>query len=334
MSQVVSHAEPAQQKLRLMYAPIREELAQVELLLGKELSSEFAFIDQLARHGLLLGGKRLRPALVLLSGRACGPLSAEHPVVAAVVELIHTATLVHDDVLDEATVRRHLATVNARWDNETSVLLGDYMFARAICLASDLENTYVHRVLGEASRRMCEGELRQVGSRGQYDLSEADYLSIVAAKTAALCACCCRLGSHLGGATPELVEAFAQYGHHLGIAFQIVDDVLDLRGTEAVTGKSLGTDLMKRKPTLPLIRLLSEASPEDRSELLAVLGSSDDHRLERLKPWFLRSDAVGYAQQQAIVHVSRAKAQLDLVPPGPARESLRQLADFVVTRQE
>jgi len=276
----------------------------------------------------------VRPLLTLLCARSGA--AAGEPVLraAAAVELLHMATLVHDDVLDEATVRRHLATVNARWDNETSVLLGDYMFARAICLASDLENTYVHRALGEASRRMCEGELRQVGSRGQYDLSEADYLSIVAAKTAALCACCCRLGSHLGGATPELEEALAQYGHHLGIAFQIVDDVLDVRGSEAVTGKSLGTDLMKRKPTLPLIRLLSEASPEDHSELVDILGSSDDHRLERLKPWLLRSDAVGYAQQQAIVHVSRAKAQLDLVPPSPARESLRQLADFVVTRQE
>jgi len=334
MSQAASSCQTAQQTLRLLYAPIREDLDQVESLLRRELSSDFPFIDQLVKHGFRLGGKRLRPALVLLAGQACGGVRPEHHVLAAVVELIHTATLIHDDVLDEATIRRHLETVNARWDNETSVLLGDYLFARAICLTSSLDDLFAYRALSETCRVLCEGELRQVGSRGDFALSEAEYLGIVGAKTAALCACCCRLGSHYAGAGPELEELFAQYGHLLGIAFQIVDDVLDLKGSEAVTGKSLGTDLLKQKPTLPLIRLLEQLGPDDRSDLLAILTSSDDHRLDRLKTYFQRWDGVSYAQQEALVYVRRAKERLDAAPPAPARETLKQLADFVVTRQE
>ena len=334
MSQATSSCQTAQQTLRSLYAPIREDLDQVEAILRRELSSDFPFIDQLVKHGFRLGGKRLRPALVLLSGQACGGVRPEHHTLAAVVELIHTATLIHDDVLDEATMRRHLETVNARWDNETSVLLGDYLFARAICLTSSLDDLFAYRALSETSRVLCEGELRQVGSRGNFALSEAEYLGIVGAKTAALCACCCRLGSHYAEADPELEELFAQYGHFLGIAFQIVDDVLDLKGSEAVTGKSLGTDLMKQKPTLPLIRLLEQLGAADRGDLLAILTSSDDHRLDRLRPYFQRWDGVSYSQQKALVYVRRAKERLDAAPPTPARDTLKQLADFVVMRQE
>lgn len=334
MSQGTSRCETSRETLRRIYAPIRDELDHVEDLLRRELSSDFPFIDQLVKHGFRLGGKRLRPALVLLSGLACGGLRPEHRTLAAVVELIHTATLIHDDVLDEATLRRHLETVNARWNNETSVLLGDYLFARAICLASSLEETDATRILAEATRVMCEGELRQVGSRGNFTMSEADYLSIVGAKTAALCSCCCRLGARYAGANEQLEEVLAQYGYTLGIAFQIVDDVLDIKGNEAVTGKSLGTDLVKQKPTLPLIRLLSQVGPKDREDLLAILTSPDDHHAERLKPWFQRWDAVSYAQQQAVRHVRSAREQLDRAPATPARETLKQLADFVVLRQE
>lgn len=150
-----------QDRLRSLYAPIAADLAAVEDRLRQELRSDFPFIDQLVQHGFRLGGKRLRPALVLLSARACGTLRPEHHTLAAVVELVHTATLIHDDVLDEATLRRHLETINARWNNETSVLLGDYLFARAVCLSASLDNTYASRVLGEACRLMCEGELHK-----------------------------------------------------------------------------------------------------------------------------------------------------------------------------
>ena len=179
--------------LPVLYAPIQVGLHQVEEVFRDVLQSQYPFVDDLVKYGFRLGGKRLRPALLLLSGLACGGFLPAHVILAAAVEMIHTATLIHDDVLDEATMRRHLDTVNVRWDNETSVLLGDYLFARALCLASTLDDVFACRELNNASRIMCEGELRQVESRGDYSLSEDQYYEIIRGKTAALTACCCRL---------------------------------------------------------------------------------------------------------------------------------------------
>ena len=334
MSRGIQNRVSRPPELQKLYVLIREELDQVEEILRDELHSQYPFVDRLVKHGFRLGGKRLRPALLLLSGQACGELTPDHRLLAAAVEMIHTATLIHDDVLDEATLRRHLDTVNARWDNEASILLGDYLFTRALCMASSLETTFACRTIGEASRTMCEGELRQVESRGDYDLIEADYLDIIANKTAALCACCCRLGAHYAGADPEQREIFGRFGRQLGIAFQIVDDVLDVLGDEATTGKSLGTDLIKQKPTLPLIRLLNQVGHEERAGLVAALSRPDDHHREALKPWLERSDAISYAQQKAHWYVQRATEELRQAPETPAREALRQVAEFVINRKQ
>ncbi len=334
MKQLAADRAAVPEVLSELYAPIRKELDQVEELLRSELRSDYPFVDRLAKHGFRLGGKRLRPALVLLSAKASGGLKREHLVLAAAVEMIHTATLVHDDVLDEATLRRHLDTVNARWDNEASVLLGDYLFSRSICLVSALDGPYACRAIGEAAQTMCEGELRQIEGRGNYDLDEEDYLKIIAEKTAALTACCCRLGAHYAGAEPDVCETLTRFGRQLGIAFQIVDDLLDVLGDEAVAGKSLGTDLVKQKPTLPLIRLLSQADPPDRAELLAVLSRSGNHRREALRPWLERFDAIAYARDRALWHVRLAGDELDKLPLTPARETLKGLTDFVVTRRQ
>ena len=334
MSQGIKDFRKTPEVLRTLYAPIREDLAEVDRVLRAELSSEYPFVDRLVKHGFRLGGKRLRPALVLLSGKACGGLKPEHPLLGAVVEMIHTATLIHDDVLDEASLRRHLDTVNARWDNEASVLLGDYLFTRAIHMASSLETTFACRAIGEAGRTMCEGELRQIEARGNYDLSEEDYLDIISGKTASLCACCCRLGAHYAGADPDTREAYARFGQYLGIAFQIIDDVLDVLGDEATTGKSLGTDLLKQKPTLPLIRLLSGADGAERRELVAILSRPDDRHRDALKPLLERSDAISYSRRKATWFVRRATQELPCLPTSPAVEPLRQLADFVISRQQ
>lgn len=332
MSQATTAGPTTPERLQILYMPIREELARVEEILRAELSSGDPFVDRLVQHGFRLSGKRLRPALLLLSAKACGPITQDHIVLAAVMEMIHTATLIHDDVLDEASLRRHRQTVNARWDNEASVLLGDYLFARSMCLASRLESTFASRAISDASRMMCEGELRQVGRRGDFALREEEYLEIVSGKTAALCACCCRLGAHHAGADPEVREALGRFGQLFGIAFQITDDVLDLCGNETVAGKSLGTDLNKQKPTLPVIRLLSQVHGPERDALIAILSRSDDHRAEALRPWLDRYDAVAYAQQTACRYIRRAQQELDRAPPSPARETLRQLADFVLLR--
>lgn len=322
------------QNLRALYAPVATELDDVERLLQEELSSENPFVDQLAQHGFRLGGKRIRPALVLLSGLATGSLKPEHTKLAVAVELIHTASLVHDDVLDEATLRRHLDTVNARWNNETSVLLGDYLFARAMCLTSSLDDCLACQVVSQSARNMCEGELTQIHSRGNYDLSEAEYVRIVAGKTAALMSTCCRLGAHYAGATASTVDALAHYGHDLGVAFQIADDVLDLVGEESAVGKSLGTDLSKQKATLPLIRLLAAVTPAERAELQSLLSNEDDHHRDALRPWLARYDAIAYARDRARSFTHRASNNLATLPHSPSTESLLGLAGFVIERRQ
>jgi octaprenyl-diphosphate synthase len=189
-------------------------------------------------------------------------------------------------------------------------------------------------MIAEASRAMCEGELRQAGSRGNFDLSEGEYVDIISQKTAALCACCCRLGAYFSGADTPLQDSIARFGRQLGVAFQIIDDVLDVHGNEADTGKSLGTDLVKQKPTLPLIRLLGQVTRQDRADLLEVLTHCDGHHAEALKPWFEGSDAIDYSQQKAIHYVTLAKSELGKLPPSPARDALGELADFIVTRDQ
>jgi len=233
-NEAVSTTQPLPTALADLYAPVADEMAQVERLLLDELRSEFPEVDELVRYGCLLGGKRLRPALLLLAGQAAGGLQHSHIVLGAVVEMIHTATLVHDDILDNAMMRRHLATVNARWDNEASVLLGDYLFTHSFYLASTLETTLACRWIGKATNTVCEGELRQKAARGLTTLSEEQYLSIIGAKTAALCSCSTKLGAHFAGAERPLVEEMERFGHELGIAFQIADDLLDVVGSDVV----------------------------------------------------------------------------------------------------
>jgi octaprenyl-diphosphate synthase len=271
---------------------------------------------------------------VLLSGQACGGIRPEHLTLAAMSELLHTATLIHDDVLDEATIRRHLDTVNARWNNETSILLGDYLFARAMCLGASLDDIYACRVISESAKDMSEGELRQIKGRGNYDLTEADYYKIIAGKTAALTSCCCRLGAHYAGAEPAVCETLAQYGHDLGMAFQIADDLLDLSGDEAIVGKSLGTDLVKQKATLPLIHLLGGVTAEERVQLLSMLSGSGNHHQEMLQPWFHRCNSIGYTQEKALFFTQRAGQELSRLPRTAASNSLSGLTDFVVTRHQ
>jgi octaprenyl-diphosphate synthase len=272
--------------------------------------------------------------LVLLSAKMCGRLTEEHISLAAVVEMIHTATLIHDDVLDEATLRRHLETVNARWDNEASILLGDYLFSRAICMAAAVDGSFAIRAVAQTAQKMCEGELRQVGSRADYDLSEAQYLEIIADKTAALTACCCGLGAHYAGADANTRESLTRFGNHLGVAFQIADDLLDVLGDEATVGKSLGTDLSKQKPTLPVIRLLSQVGEPERAQLVTILSRLTQPHRESLRPWLERSDAIAYAREKAFVYIHRAAAELDHLPSSEPRDALKALADFVVRRDQ
>jgi octaprenyl-diphosphate synthase len=324
-------AEP-RRSLSSLYELIGAELASAERIFQKELGSRFPFVQQLVDHCADFQGKRLRPALVLLSGQACGSLSEDHSVLAAVVEMIHTATLVHDDVLDEAVIRRHAATVNAEWGNETAVLLGDYLFTHAFHLAASLSSTLACRWIGEATNKVCEGEMQQVHHRGNLELDEEDYFAIIEGKTAELTAVSCRLGAWCASAAEPTVAALDRYGRNLGIAFQIADDVLDIWGEERTTGKSLGTDLEKQKLTLPVIRLLSLADPASSSTIRALLREAGAEGRRRLRPYLEETGALEYAWQRARQHVRLALEELDCLKDSQAKSALRTLAHYVMRR--
>jgi octaprenyl-diphosphate synthase len=332
VSQVQEQPVDVRQALEILYAPIQHELDQVEALLNEQLGSDHPQVDEIVRHGIRLGGKRIRPALLLLSGQAVGSLSAAHVTLAAVVEMIHLATLIHDDVLDEADLRRHVDTVNARWNNETSVLLGDFLFTHSFYLASQTGSTFACQTIGRSTNIVCEGEIRQTAASGNLQLSEADYLSIVAAKTAELCACCCELGAHFAEVDSRKVALLRDFGLNLGIAFQIVDDLLDLSGDEGDTGKSLGTDLAKQKMTLPLIRTRDTLDIEKRREFLALLGRQSPTDSDELHEFLEAAGAIEYAQSAAQSYAERATACIAKLPESPARDALAAMPLFVLAR--
>jgi octaprenyl-diphosphate synthase len=332
MSQVRTSDADARLALSRLFAPIAGDLAAVDRRLQQELRHSDPFIDELARHSFRIGGKRLRPALLLLAAKAVGSIGDEHRTLAAVVEMVHTATLVHDDVLDEADVRRHVATVNARWNNQTSVLLGDYLFTHAFYLASTLETTFGCRAIGEATNTVCEGELRQTASTGNFWLSRDEYLAIIEAKTAELCACCCRLGAHYAGGNADTVDRLWTFGRKLGLAFQIIDDLLDLEGEEQTTGKSLGTDLAHRKMTLPLILLREQLGKAEASRLQGLFEESDVSHSGILLQWLDDSGALQQARLAAEEFAVQAAAELVGLDDSEAKRVLAELARFVVAR--
>jgi octaprenyl-diphosphate synthase len=318
--------------LAVLYESVAGELEEVELVLRREMRSRHPYVDELVRYGCLLAGKRLRPALLLLAAKACGEVRSDHVLLAAVLEMVHTATLVHDDVLDAASVRRHRATVNARWDSEASVLLGDFLFSHAFYLASTLDSTLACQLIGRATNIVCEGEIRQKGSCADWTLDEATYLEILDSKTAELCACCCHLGAHLAGATPTLTQHLTQYGSHLGIAFQITDDLLDVVGTESTAGKSLGTDLQKLKPTLPLIYALRAANAAQRAEIMELVRGDSVDGGERLRALFEKIGAIAYTREKAEQYAECAVDELAPLPDNVATAALRSMAAFVAQR--
>jgi octaprenyl-diphosphate synthase len=269
---------------------------------------------------------------VLLSASATGLIVESHRVLAAVVEMIHTATLVHDDALDEAETRRHVATVNTRWNNETSVLFGDYLFTHAFHLASSLETTLACRLIGRATNVVCEGELTQIRERGNLELSEEAYLRIIDGKTAELCAVSCFLGAHYADADESIAKSLEQYGRALGIAFQISDDLLDIMGSEDETGKSLGTDFKKQKLTLPLIRLLSQTEDPEAARLRELIAQADDEAWTEVVRWLHRSDAVEYSRARALEFAAAARTHLQELRDSSAKRILLEITEFATHR--
>jgi octaprenyl-diphosphate synthase len=311
---------------------IAAELAAVEELFHRELSSDLKCVNALVKHVSRFRGKMLRPCLVLMSGKAAGKLTAAHEVVATVVEMVHMATLVHDDVLDEAELRRKGATINHLRGNEAAVLLGDYLISHSYHLCSSLDSQLASRLIGRTTNRVCEGELLQLDNRNNLDLDQETYLQIIERKTASLCATCCWLGARLAGATDVQTAALETYGLCTGIAFQIQDDILDLVGDVSTVGKTLGIDAEKGKLTLPLIHFLRTAPAEHRALLRSLLSAPDPDKSERIRNLILPSKSLHYARDRAGQLVDRAREALRTLPDSEARRALDTMAEFVIAR--
>jgi octaprenyl-diphosphate synthase len=313
-----------------LYGPIAGDLEEVERVLARTLRSRYQAVAEVVDHVRHYRGKRLRPVLLLMTARACGNLTPAHPVLGAVVEMIHTATLVHDDVLDGATVRRHVATVNARWGTQASVLLGDYLFTHAFYLASTLDDVRACRLIGRATNRVCEGELCQGLDQGNLNLTEKEYFDIIDGKTAELIACCCQLGAVYSGAPATMTAGLTRFGRNVGLAFQIADDLLDLVGEEQTAGKSLGTDLQQQKMTLPLIHLLAQGGKiSGRARELLRHASL---KREMLRECLLEAGSLEYARRRAAELAALARQELHCLPASIYRTILDGMAEGVVNR--
>jgi octaprenyl-diphosphate synthase len=315
-----------------LYAPIVDDLRQVDRILHQELQSDVPFIAELTNRVRNYQGKRIRPAMMLLTARALGQVTPDHYVLAAVLEMIHTATLVHDDLLDDASTRRHVTTIHAEWGTEAAVLLGDFLFSRAYHLAATLDSTEGCRVIGTATNQTCEGELRQISHRGTFDLPVEEYIEILAGKTAELISCACRLGASFAHANASTIDAMARFGRNVGIAFQIADDVLDLVGEPRNTGKSTGTDWAKRKITLPLIRFRDTADI-DRRERARLIFDDPAQNGRELLDWVRASDAIDFSFTVAKRYVENAVKELEVLPAGMCRDRLHQIASFASRRE-
>ncbi len=332
MSQAVMQPGCSAPQSADLLAPIARDLEEVERILARSIRNDHRGIADLVQHVSLYRGKRLRPALMLLVGQACGRITPAHCLLGAVVELIHTATLVHDDVLDGALVRRHVTTVNARWGTQTSVLMGDYLFTHAFHLCTTLGNIRVCQIIGQATNRTCEAELLQGLHQGNLGLSEDEYFRIIQGKTAELISCSARIGALMSGMDDEIVEKLARFGQLLGLAFQIADDLLDLVGDENTTGKSLGTDVEQQKLTLPLIHLLNGSANGMATKVRHILAGSGNHKREALRPILAESGVLASAQRRAEEFALEARGLLDCLAHSRAREILEMTCDRVVHR--
>lgn len=316
-----------------IYAPIQAELHATRARLLDERTRCDPRLADFVDYATRSSGKLVRPALLLLAGRACGELSQAHVEAAAVVELVHTATLIHDDVIDEAQERRRDATAAVRWGSDLSIMLGDLLFARAIERFALVAGPREQRILTRAIHEVCEGELLQLLSRREGTIDEQAYIQIVSKKTGALCAAACALGAAFAGVADDRLAPFAHFGRAVGTALQIADDCLDIRGDEHTVGKTLGLDLLGGKLTLPLIAVREHGTPEQRRRLEALVATpEDDGWRARLAAHLAESGAFGYCERTAHSVVDQAAASLAVLGECPAVGSLLALADFVIRR--
>ncbi|OYD09718.1 polyprenyl synthetase family protein [Paludifilum halophilum] len=320
-------------KLQDIYRNLRRDLRWIEGELGKSVETEHHQLNRSATHLLEAGGKRMRPVFVLLSGQFGRYDVGRLKEIAVPLELIHMASLVHDDVIDDAATRRGRQTVKAKWDNRVAMYTGDYIFARALMIASRIGEPAVHQVLSRAIMQMSQGEIEQIRDFYNMDQSLLRYLHRIKRKTALLMAVSCHLGGLVSGADPEWVRCLRLYGYFVGMAFQITDDVLDIVGDEKTLGKPAGSDLRQGNVTLPVIYVLQRGSRKDRRLIANYLETEGRvGSIEEVLHRVSRSDGIGYADRLADRYLEKAMEVLSRLPGGEARESLRLIAEFVGDR--
>jgi octaprenyl-diphosphate synthase len=308
------------------------DMAAVDALIRTRLSSDVVLINQIADHIVSAGGKRLRPMLVTLAGRACGAVTAEHHQLAAIIEFIHTSTLLHDDVVDESDLRRGRSTANALWGNAPSVLVGDFLYSRSFQLMVELDRMPVMRILADTTNRIAEGEVLQLLHVHNPDTDEAAYLQVIERKTAVLFAAGTRLGALASGADEAMQQRLYDFGMNLGYAFQIADDVLDYTADAAGLGKNLGDDLAEGKATLPLIHAIRNSDAATRARLREIVEHGEHEPMPEVLAAIRASGGLEYSQGLAARYAEAAEAALDGLGDGAAVAALRGLARYAVQR--
>jgi octaprenyl-diphosphate synthase len=313
-------------------APVARDMQAVDQLILRRLESDVVLINQVGHYIIASGGKRLRPLVVLLSARACGYRGSRHTDLAAVVEFIHTATLLHDDVVDGSDLRRSRETANAVWGNEASVLVGDFLYSRAFEMMVDVNNMRVMDILSHATNRIAEGEVLQLLNCKDPDTTEERYMEVIKRKTATLFQAGTRLGAVLAQSPQEIEDAIADYGLHLGVAFQLVDDALDYRADTAELGKNLGDDLAEGKPTLPVIRAMDRGNERERKLLREAIEGGGRDRIDAVAAAIESTKAIDYTTALARRYAQLAKESVGLLPESAQRAALEEMADFAVSR--
>ncbi len=311
---------------------IAKDMGEVDNIIQQKLHSQVALVRQVSEYIIHSGGKRLRPALVILAAGLFDYKGLYHRNLAAVVEFIHTATLLHDDVVDESELRRNQATANALFGNAASVLVGDFLYSRAFQMMVEVGNMRVMEVLADATNTIAEGEVLQLLNCRDPDVEEKNYLQVIRFKTAKLFEAAARLGAILGGATPAEEEALAAYGMHLGTAFQLVDDLLDYSGNDQDTGKNLGDDLAEGKPTLPLIFAMRSGIPEQVSTVRHAIETGGKDGFEPILKIIQESGALDYAKRCAQNEADMAISAIAAIRDSIYKQCLLELAEFAITR--
>jgi octaprenyl-diphosphate synthase len=319
-----------------VFAAYKDDIKNVEATLDKEIISDVSLIPEVAHHLIDSGGKRFRPLLLLISAGLCGYRGEHRFSMAAVLEFIHTATLFHDDVIDQATVRRGKTSANNIWGNAASVLVGDFLYSKSFTLMTKIGNMSILELMSGITNIMSEGEVFQLMKCGDLKLTEEDYLTIIEKKTAVLLSAACAAGAILGSAAPDKIEALKQFGYKIGKAFQITDDTLDYMAQEQEFGKAIGKDLEEGKMTLPLIYTLKQCSEEEREKAAVLLANKEinANTTEFIFSLIQKYNGVNYSLQCAAKYISEARSQLNIFSDCPEKDQLNAVAEYVIARNK